>query len=100
MSVVLEEMSDLAVSKNEATNRLAQELKDSGVLADLFARIDAGDVDLSGDGGLIPALVKTTLERGLTAEMDSHLGYSHFDLGCDDVLGHSLGGVSENECYV
>ena len=21
-------------------------------------------------------------------------------LGCDDVLGHSLGGVSENECYV
>ena len=24
------------------------------------------------------------------------LGY----LGCDDVLGHSLGGVSENECYV
>lgn len=79
MSVVLEEMSDLAVSKNEATNRLAQELKDSGVLADLFARIDAGDVDLSGDGGLIPALVKTTLERGLTAEMDSHLGYSHSD---------------------
>ena len=79
MSVVLEEMSDLAVSKNEATSRLAQELKDSGVLADLFARIDAGDVDLSGDGGLIPALVKTTLERGLTAEMDSHLGYSHSD---------------------
>lgn len=23
-----------------------------------------------------------------------------FILGCDDVLGHSLGGVSENECYV
>ena len=21
-------------------------------------------------------------------------------VGCDDVLGHSLGGVSENECYV
>lgn len=21
-------------------------------------------------------------------------------MGCDDVLGHSLGGVSENECYV
>ena len=40
MSVVLEEMSDLAVSKNEATNRLAQELKDSGALADLFSRID------------------------------------------------------------
>ena len=40
MSVVLEEMSDLAVSKNEATSRLAQELKDSGALADLFSRID------------------------------------------------------------
>lgn len=79
MSVVVEENSDLAVSKHEATNRLAAELKDSGALADLFARIDAGDIDLTGDGGLIPALVKTTLERGLAAEMDSHLGYSHSD---------------------
>lgn len=87
MSVVLEENSVLAVSKHEATNRLAAELKDSGALADLFARIDAGDVDLTGDGGLIPALVKSTLERGLAAEMDAHLGYEHSDRDGKSVRG-------------
>ena len=64
---------------NEATNRLAQELRDSGALADLFARIDSGEVELTGDGGLIPALIKTSLERGLEAEMTSHLGYANGD---------------------
>ena len=72
---------------SEATNRLAQELQDSGALADLFARIDSGEVELTGDGGLIPALIKTTLERGLEAEMTSHLGYAARDRDAKEASG-------------
>jgi transposase-like protein len=52
-----------------------EELVESGALDALFAKIDAGEVDLTGDGGLIPSLVKATLERGLDAELTEHLGY-------------------------
>ena len=41
----------------------------------LFARIDAGEIDLTGDGGFIPELIKATLERGLQTELADHLGY-------------------------
>ena len=75
--------TDLVSDGFEATNRLAQELADSGALADLFARIDSGEVELTGDGGLLPALIKTTLERGLEAEMTSHLGYDRGGRGAD-----------------
>jgi putative transposase len=51
------------------------ELVESGALDELFAKIDAGEVELTGDGGLIPGLIKATLERGLDAEMTEHLGY-------------------------
>lgn len=73
--------------RDEATNRLARELQDSGALADLFARIDSGEVELTGDGGLIPALIKTTLERGLEAEMTSHLGYASGDRETKEAVG-------------
>lgn len=67
------------MSDVDATNRLAKELEDSGALNDLFSKIDAGEIELTGDGGLIPALVKASLERGLQAEMSSHLGYENGD---------------------
>lgn len=54
---------------------VAAELAASGALDELFARIDAGDVELTGDGGLIPGLIKAALERGLQAELTEHLGY-------------------------
>ncbi|MCT1386653.1 IS256 family transposase, partial [Brachybacterium sp. p3-SID1565] len=54
---------------------LVEELKSSGQLDALFAQIDAGNVQLTGDGGFVPALVKAALERGLQAELTSHLGY-------------------------
>lgn len=65
--------------KTEATNQLAEELVDSGALDDLFAKIDGGQVELTGDGGMVPALVKAALERGLQAEMSDHLGYDKHD---------------------
>ena len=44
---------------------VAAEMAASGVLDDVFARIDAGDLELTGDGGFIPGLIKAALERGL-----------------------------------
>ena len=57
----------------------AAELVASGALDGLFEQIDAGQVQLSGSGGLIPELIKAVLERGLQAEMSGHLGYEKGD---------------------
>jgi putative transposase len=59
------------VSGREAVDELVA----SGALDSLFDRIDAGDIELTGDGGLIPGLIKAALERGLQAELTDHLGY-------------------------
>lgn len=53
----------------------AAELAASGALDGLFAQIDAGELELTGDGGFVPALIKTALERGLQVELSDHLGY-------------------------
>lgn len=59
-----------------ATGRdVAAELAASGALDELFARIDAGQVQMTGTDGLIPGLIKAALERGLQAELSDHLGY-------------------------
>jgi transposase-like protein len=55
--------------------RAAAELAASGALDGLFAQIDSGEIELTGDGGFIPELIKTALERGLQAELSDHLGY-------------------------
>ena len=55
------------------------EMKSAGDLDRLFARIDAGEIELTGSGGLIPELVKAALERGLGAELSDHLGYEKGD---------------------
>ena len=54
---------------------VAAEMAASGALDDVFARIDSGDLELTGDGGFIPGLIKAALERGLAAELTGHLGY-------------------------
>ena len=54
-------------------------LEASGALDDLYARIDAGDVQLEGRDGLIQHLIKAGLERGLQAELADHLGYDKGD---------------------
>ncbi|MGE0732695.1 MAG: IS256 family transposase [Acidimicrobiia bacterium] len=57
---------------------LADSLKASGALDDIFARIDAGE-PLTGHAGLLKAMVKATLERGLDAELTDHVGYERGD---------------------
>ena len=50
-------------------------LRSQGALDGLFEQIDAGQVKMTGTDGLLPALVKEALERGLSAELSEHLGY-------------------------
>jgi putative transposase len=62
-----------------ATPVSAADLAASGALDSLFEQIDAGQVQLSGAGGLLPELIKAVLERGLQAELTGHLGYERGD---------------------
>lgn len=64
-----------ADSSRPSGQDLVNELAASGQLDALFAQIDTGSVELTGDGGFVPALVKAALERGLQAELSGHLGY-------------------------
>ena len=50
-------------------------LRSDGALDGLFEQIDSGQVSMTGADGLLPALVKEALERGLAAELTEHLGY-------------------------
>lgn len=56
-------------------SQIVESLRAWGALDDLFARIDAGQVELTGTDGLLPGLLKEFLERGLAAELTEHLGY-------------------------
>ena len=69
-------MNDDDVVVARASGREAvEELRRSGALDALFERLDAGEVEMTGSQGLLPALLKEALERGLAAELTQHLGY-------------------------
>ena len=53
---------------------IADQLKASGALNEIFAKIDAGEA-LTGEQGLIGGMLKAALERGLEAELTEHVGY-------------------------
>jgi putative transposase len=57
---------------------VADSLKESGALDDIFARIDAGE-PLTGHEGLLKGMLKASLERGLDAELSDHVGYDRGD---------------------
>src|SRR5215207_2984724 len=58
---------------------VVEELVESGLLEEVMARVDAGDLQLTGDGGFLPTMIKAVLERGLAAELTDHLGYDKGD---------------------
>ena len=69
-------MNDDDVVVARASGReTVEELRSSGALDALFERLDAGEVEMTGSQGLLPALLKEALERGLAAELTEHLGY-------------------------
>jgi transposase-like protein len=57
---------------------IADSLKESGALDEIFARIDAGE-PLTGHAGLLKGVLKASLERGLETELGDHVGYDRGD---------------------
>lgn len=57
---------------------IADSLKESGALDDIFARIDSGE-PLTGHAGLLKGMLKASLERGLEVELSDHVGYDRGD---------------------
>jgi putative transposase len=55
------------------------EMVEAGLLDHLMAKVDADGLALTGQGGLLPELVKAVLERGLQSELTDHLGYEKGD---------------------
>lgn len=72
---------DVAISLSPLAADAIDELKRSGGLDALFAKIDGGELQLTGVGGFVPGLIKAVLERGLQAELSEHLGYEKGDPG-------------------
>lgn len=67
-------MNDDDVVSGASACEAVEELCRSGALAALLERLDAGEVEMTGSQGLLPALLKEALERGLAAELFEHLG--------------------------
>lgn len=67
------------LAEPRSTAEVAEALAASGMVDELLAQIDTGQVQITGDGGLIPGLIKLALERGLKAELTDHLGYDKGD---------------------
>jgi len=69
-------MSEGERAERRARQReLADRLKASGPLDQIFEQIDAGEVPLGGDEGLLKGMLKAALERGLEVELTDHVGY-------------------------
>ena len=62
-----------------AERAAVEQLVEAGLLDDLMSRVDAGEVQLTGEGGFLPEMIKAVLERGLAAELTGHLGYERGD---------------------
>jgi putative transposase len=54
-------------------------LIEAGLLDQVMSKVDEGEVQLTGEGGFLPELVKRVLEVGLQAELTDHLGYEKHD---------------------
>jgi len=72
--------------RGRAQREGVEALEASGALDDLYAKIDAGEVQFDGKDGLIQQLIRAGLERGLQAELTEHVGY---DRGDPDAWLHS-----------
>jgi putative transposase len=71
----------MTMTEENATPEQAavDDLVGTGLLDELMARVDSGELQLTGEGGFLPAMIKAVLERGLAAELTEHLGYEKGD---------------------
>ena len=69
-----------------AARQLRRELFSDDLVDELLARAGDRGVALTGKGGFLPEMIKAVLERGMDAELTSHLGYER-----GDRAGHGSG---------
>jgi putative transposase len=62
-------------SARDTVNRMI----DAGLLDEVMDRVEDGGLELTGEGGFLPEMIKAVLERGLATELTSHLGYERGD---------------------
>ena len=72
-------MTDDDKVERSAEEAAVEQLVDAGLLDELMDRVDAGELQLTGEGGFLPGLIKAVLERGLAAELTEHVGYEKGD---------------------
>ncbi|MGY6500508.1 MAG: IS256 family transposase [Acidimicrobiales bacterium] len=72
-------MTDDDKVERSAEEAAVEQLVDAGLLDELMDRVDAGGLQLTGEGGFLPGLIKAVLERGLAAELTEHVGYEKGD---------------------
>ena len=71
---------DRPVGPGRVTGKQLRELvADDAWLDDLIDSAQQGGVQLTGQGGFLPEMIKAVLERGLAAELTGHLGYEQGD---------------------
>jgi putative transposase len=86
-----------ALGRSEGPPETAREVVDkmvqAGFLDDLMDRVDGGGLQLTGEGGFLPEMVRRVLEAGLEAERTDHLGYEKHDRAGDG-SGNSRNGYT------
>src|SRR3954447_15429644 len=63
----------------KTAREVVQDMAAAGLFDDLMSRVDDGALQLTGENGFLPEMVKAVLERGLAAELTDHLGYERGD---------------------
>jgi len=82
-----EELKTSTAVSVPAARALRRELFSDDLIDQMMSRVDGEEgVSLTGKGGFLPELVKAVLERGMDAELTSHLGYER-----GDRAGHGSG---------
>jgi putative transposase len=72
---MVQDQRELNGSARDAVNDLIE----AGLLDRLMERVDGDGLQLTGEGGFLPEMIKAVLERGLQAELTGHLGYEKGD---------------------
>lgn len=75
MTMVGERDSGEADPARAAVNDMIE----AGLLDSVMEQAAAGQLALTGEGGFLPELVRSVLERGLATELSEHLGYEKGD---------------------
>jgi putative transposase len=61
----------------KTARQAVNDMVEAGLFDHVFEGIDEGGLELTGEGGFLPEMIKAVLERGLKAELSDHLGYEH-----------------------